>query len=220
MSFKEKIFNIIKKIIEFSKVDLDKPNYQKIIFRIIKVVNYNLIKKYPYLLKKLEFLSVQQRIIMKKEELELIKKYLDLTDIVLEWGCGGSTILFSKYVKKYYSIEHAFPWYYKIKQLVPKNVVMTFVPPNSNKKNLPIEFQFKDYIKKVNNLKVSFFNKVLIDGRARTWCAEEVLLYVNEDSVIFIHDFYSRPRYHGIFKFYKEVDGIKDLIVLKKKITY
>ena len=41
---------------------------------------------------------------MSPEEIDLIKSNLDPSHIMLEWGSGGSTTEFPKYVKKYYSI--------------------------------------------------------------------------------------------------------------------
>lgn len=42
---------------------------------------------------------------------------------MLEYGSGGSTLLFSKYVKTYYSIEHNLDWYYEVrKKLIDDNV--------------------------------------------------------------------------------------------------
>ena len=43
---------------------------------------------------------------MHDSEINLIMAFLTPEDVMLEWGCGGSTILFSQEVKEYYSIEH------------------------------------------------------------------------------------------------------------------
>ena len=47
-------------------------------------------------------------------EIDLVMKYLSSEKTMLEWGSGGSTNTFSKYVKKYYSIEHDNSWAKKI----------------------------------------------------------------------------------------------------------
>lgn len=52
---------------------------------------------------------------MDNKEIELIDKYLNKDKIMLEYGSGGSTLYFSKFVKEYYSIEHNKLWYDKIK---------------------------------------------------------------------------------------------------------
>ena len=45
---------------------------------------------------------------MHDSEINLIIAFLNKEQSMLEWGCGGSTMLFSKYVKKYYSKIHIF----------------------------------------------------------------------------------------------------------------
>ena len=40
------------------------------------------------------------------KEIDTVISYLDKDKIMLEYGCGGSTTIFPKYVKKFYSIEH------------------------------------------------------------------------------------------------------------------
>ena len=42
---------------------------------------------------------------MSKQEIDLILSFLNKEDIMLEYGCGGSTMFFPNYVKEYYSIE-------------------------------------------------------------------------------------------------------------------
>ena len=41
---------------------------------------------------------------MEDNEIKLIEYYLNTNDTMFEWGSGGSTLWFSKFVKKYYSI--------------------------------------------------------------------------------------------------------------------
>ena len=40
---------------------------------------------------------------MSIDERNLVSKYLGYNKTMLEWGSGGSTLFFSKYVKKYIS---------------------------------------------------------------------------------------------------------------------
>ena len=50
------------------------------------------------------------------KEIELVKSYCSKDTIMLEYGCGGSTTIFPKYVKEYYSIEHNLDWFWKVQQ--------------------------------------------------------------------------------------------------------
>ena len=65
------------------------------------------------------------------EEGELLDSYLSKETEMLEWGCGGSTLKFSKKVKSYDSIEHNLEWYNKLKPILPTNVSLYHVPINS-----------------------------------------------------------------------------------------
>lgn len=161
---------------------------------------------------------------MEKEDRDIITKHLNKEDIMLEWGSGGSTLYFSKYVKEYYSIEHNKEWYWEIRKEIEKygysNIHLFFIPNNAPR-TLPTKpEQFKDYIEFVNKLEIPYFNKVLIDGRARQWCAQEVLPYLTQDSLVFIHD-WVRSGYHWILQWYDEVEKSKSAKnstgVLKKK---
>ena len=50
------------------------------------------------------------------KEVELVISYLNKNQTMLEFGCGGSTTIFPKYVKDYYSIEHNLDWYWRVQE--------------------------------------------------------------------------------------------------------
>ena len=158
---------------------------------------------------------------MHVSEFNMISKYLNKNDIMFEYGAGGSTINFSTMVNKLYSIEHHEGWYLKIWSSIEKNkiinethknVFINFINPNKPR-TIPTKYEeFVDYIEfpKTLNLK---FDKVLIDGRARAYCAMFIRDYLHKDSLVFFHDFWARPQYHHILEYYEEVDSVKDTIV-------
>jgi len=160
---------------------------------------------------------------MTEKEQALIIKYLDSNDVMLEWGAGGSTLEFSRYVKKYYSIEHDASWFENIFSLLPPdtNIFIHHVPQNKPRSNPTRYEEFETYINFVNTLNMKY-DKVLIDGRGRQWCAEKVIKYLNDDAVVFIHDFWQqdRKRYQSVLKYFNVVESITELpslVVLKKK---
>ena len=212
-----KITSLLYQLFKFFNTRYKSELIQSIIWYIITNFPEKIIKKSKYIYEMRKFFTIKVKILMYKQEIEIIKSNLKPNDVTLEWGSGGSTLFFPKYVKKYYSIEHSFPWYYKIKKRVPKNVSIKFIRSNAPISNPSKRKQLKDYIEIVHKLNVPIFNKVLIDGRGRQWCAKEVLNYLDEDSVVFIHDFDSRPRYQSVFTYYAEIDHVRKLIVLKKK---
>lgn len=161
---------------------------------------------------------------MSPQEIDLIKRYLRPTDVMLEWGSGGSTVTFSPLVKSYYSIEHVSDWYTKVDEELQRlnlseKVTNVLIEPDSPR-TIPTKYEeFKTYIEYVDGLGITF-DRVLIDGRARAQCAERVLPYLSSDAIVFIHDFWARPQYHNVLSFYEEVSSVKfgqSIVALKKK---
>jgi len=64
------------------------------------------------------------------------------------------------------------------------------------------------------------FDSVLIDGRARPECAKFIYDFLADDGVIFIHDYFPRPRYACVTDRYIMIDSVHDtsqtLAVFKK----
>lgn len=160
---------------------------------------------------------------MSQTEIAMIKSYLKPQHIMLEWGSGGSTHYFPTFVEKYYSIEHDLTWFHKMAAGIPHNVVYNLVLPDQMITDPTQKHQVQTYIDFVDTLNISKFDAVLIDGRGRGWCAEKVVKYLHEDSVVFIHDYWQRPQYHIVETWYNVVDHVKDgqsLVVLKPKKEY
>ena len=197
------------------------------------------------------------------KEIELVQSYCSRDAIMLEYGCGGSTTIFPKYVKEYYSIEHNLDWYWNVqKELyddktynvnlhlcdIPKGIPtkreefwdryddnLLYASEHLDNHNIPKlddcvyprdKYVWHEYIDYVDKLGVDHFDIVFIDGRARTDCAYKVLNYIDENSIVFIHDFWPRREYHKVFDYYTEVVSIKDtqvgdggqtIVGLKKK---
>lgn len=198
------------------------------------------------------------------KELDTVISYCDKdTTIMLEFGCGGSTTIFPKHVKKFYSIEHNLDWYWNVQQEIyndkldnvelhlcdiPKGVPtkreefwdkyddnLLYASEHLDNHTIPKlddcvypndRYIWYEYIDYVDKLGVKHFDVVFIDGRARADCAYKILNYINEDSIVFIHDFYPREEYHKVFDYYDEVVSVKDtfippgghtLVGLKKK---
>ena len=78
-------------------------------------------------------------------------------------------------------------------------------------------YEFVTYINHVDLLGKKF-DKVLIDGRARQWCAEKVLKYLKDDAVVFLHDFErpGRERYNSVLNYYTVIGKVGTLVALKK----
>ena len=88
---------------------------------------------------------------------------------------------------------------------------------------------FEEYIKYPFTLNKKF-DRILIDGRARPECAKYIYDYIDDDAIVFIHDFYKelydnegnhmrsggRSHYHILLEKYKIIDSVETLAVIVK----
>lgn len=149
---------------------------------------------------------------MRPNQIVSILKLLKPHHIMLEWGSGGSTILFSPFVKQYCSIEHKREWFDAIKNELIKhrighNITFYCIPVLNN--------DFKEYVRKMEDFKVQKFDIVLIDGRRRIHCAIQVLPYITKESYVILHDA-QREKYQSILKYYNLYAKIDNLYILNK----
>lgn len=162
---------------------------------------------------------------MSNQEIDLILKHLKPEYTMLEWGSGGSTLTFSKYVDKYYSIEHNEEWYLKVHQALGnsglRDKVFNYYVEQNLPKSKPSKYEeFKDYIEGISKLNTTF-NAILVDGRARPHCALYAYDYLEDDGVLFIHDYFVRPHYHFVEEKYQVIAGVRQgqtLAVFKKRL--
>ena len=148
---------------------------------------------------------------MHKPEVNLVASYLRPDAIYLEWGSGGSTLNFASMVSDVFSIEHNCEWAEYLTNVMKqsekdyRNVQTICIPIERGTRGWGTisafehgnYYQFKPYVDAVETLGIRKFDAVLIDGRARLACALKVLPYLKEDSVVFIHDFYTRADIYG-----------------------
>tara|TARA_R110002020_G_scaffold73661_3_gene189000 strand:- start:307 stop:1134 length:828 start_codon:yes stop_codon:yes gene_type:complete len=191
--------------------------------------------------KYLEFNKILEDIIVQKpcmseKELSIIGKYLSKDTMMLEWGSGYSTLYFRKHVKEIHSIEHCLMWALRVNiyktLLQDKNTFCHYLPPlQEHNGGLAInehceerKENYKNYIAAPEKIKENYgvdkYDVVFIDGRVRECCAESILPYLHEDSVVFLHDFIDREDYSVIFDWYDEIERSEEdnsLVVLKKK---
>lgn len=153
---------------------------------------------------------------MHHKEKALITKHFSKEKTMLEWGSGGSTVEFSPFLKKYYSIEHVPEWYTKINNEISNrgytNVDYRFIEQNTprNPDGRQSEYEnFKDYIDVVDEFNTKF-DIVLIDGRARRLCAYKIIPYLNPGAVVIIHDWVLRNVYHCVTDYYDVLEYVSD----------
>jgi len=102
-------------------------------------------------------------IMMKKDEIQFFKSYLDDSKVVLEYGCGGSTLEYSKLVKKYICIENEKRWYDSINKSTSDNTFMYLESPK--------ESSDEDLEKNAESLLSGRYNQGGLSGKAPSWNA-------------------------------------------------
>lgn len=186
---------------------------------------------------------------MSEEEIALIERYLKNDFSMLEYGSGGSTLRFSPLVKKYYSIESDKEWADKVMQENPPNVNLLLAQPKASEDVIQVcerEMKLREDYSWDTLFETSFykifdqyvnghkyfdtsdkpsnaqFDAVLIDGRARQHCAKSIYNIIDENAVVFVHDFFPRldVHYGPILEKYKIIDEerTRQTIVALKKI--
>lgn len=133
-----------------------------------------------------------------KSIIDLIKKRLNKTLSVFEWGGGNSTLFWSSHVKDVVSVEHDREWYEKMLSVVPDNVSMRYCR---------LEYD-GEYCRAVLEEKKEF-DIILIDGRDRGRCARNAVLRLKENGII-IWDDSEREAYRAGREFLRE-RGFKQL---------
>jgi len=154
---------------------------------------------------------------------------------VLEWGCGGSTIFFSRFVKKWTCVEHVPSWGQFINKALKNEsfsdkVSVNVIEPSSfydakipaGSKNDGTYEQFREYIEFPASLGETF-DVILDDGRARVAAAESAIRnkLLKEDGILIIHD-WERRSYkvlleRGFYEYKVDKESRRHLGVLKLK---
>jgi predicted O-methyltransferase YrrM len=170
---------------------------------------------------------------MNEIEIVHMMKYIDRNVELLEIGGGGSTMFFSKFVKKITTIEHNKSYsemLFSALHKYRKNWELHLVEPNFPQQHpfQPAQSgQFDNYIKSIQEIDGKF-DVILIDGRDRVRSVNASVDKLKTNGYMIIHDFWNRPKYHSVLnhpklKLITEPNSfpqgeIKDTIVILKKL--
>jgi len=131
--------------------------------------------------------------------------YLKPHMTVFEYGSGGSTLFFSKRVKKVVSIEHDARWYKQVSHVLnqsgilnvehvlsePKQITSRPIPaygPQSYTSARIKGMNFEGYVKGIEKYPDGNFDLVLIDGRARSSCIGHAINKVRSGGYLMLDD--------------------------------
>ena len=82
---------------------------------------------------------------MTSNEIKFFESYLDKSKTVFEYGCGQSTIYFSKFVKKYISVENVEIWYKNIKGKIDNDHTLLYLEQSTHNSIDDEELEKKAY---------------------------------------------------------------------------
>ena len=115
--------------------------------------------------------------------IDFLKKRIGKEMSVFEYGCGESTLWWSKMAKEVISVEHDKVWWENIAERIPENV---------NIFQIDLEYG-GSYSSKISDYR-DRFDIIVIDGRDRVNCARNCLGALKNDGVI-IWDNSDREEY-------------------------
>jgi hypothetical protein len=138
--------------------------------------------------------------------IDLFKKILKPTDIVFEYGGGGSTLFFLDRVKKVVTVEHNIEWYDILKnnltqeeQLKWEGNLITAEPATESRQldmSNPNDYSssgeiyrnetFKNYVTYIDRFEDEYFDLILVDGRARPSCIKHSVNKVKKNGLLIL----------------------------------
>eukprot|EP01069_Polyplicarium_translucidae_P009518 Polyplicarium_translucidae@DN3324_c1_g1_i9.p1 len=160
----------------------------------------------------------QKRLLKEMVQLALAERVPGRGLTYLEFGAGGSTTLLPPFFDRGFSYEHADQWCGKLKeQPVVKCMsdlgrlsLRCISGPVHQRGQMfnPIRTSGREFVQYYDPFEslarddnATYFNFVLIDGRFRGIVAMNLLPYIDEKSIVMLHDF--QDYYHEIESYYE-----------------
>ena len=151
--------------------------------------------------------------LMSPEEAVLYSTLLDRSNALIEYGCGGSTLMaVRRRVRRIVSVETDPSWLEKMRNVRPigsaekhgqLSLVHCDVGPVGDVGH-PIDLSASDRYHEYPSrpwLLLKTPDLVFVDGRFRVSCALESLQHMRDDTLLAFHDFWDRDYYQVILPF-------------------
>lgn len=144
--------------------------------------------------------------------IDVLQSYLKHAINVFEYGSGGSTLFLAKRVKNVTSVEHDEEWYEKVKaeltnrKITNCNLLLKKPRKSKTKPKYGLNsysskalrryayYRFNEYVKSIDSFPDSFFDLVIVDGRARISCIKHAARKIKIGGIVVL-DNSERPRY-------------------------
>ena len=171
---------------------------------------------------------------MTEAEKKLFYEAISDSNVILEFGSGGSTVYALEQGKKVFSIESS-KWFVRLMKKSPiiqnalkkGNLLYHQVQMGTTKEcSVPLnsergELYWKKSIETISStstpIVIDYWDKIdtiFIDGRYRVACALNALINFPNVNKFIIHDYTNRPQYHILEKFFIHKKGADTLAIL------
>jgi hypothetical protein len=140
--------------------------------------------------------------------IEFLKKNINENSHIFEYGCGASTLFFSKITDHLISLETNPKWLKIISEKLPKNAKNQIFLNENGLTDKNYENFAKNYAKKHNQK----FDFLIIDSLKRFNCSKEAIFAIKNSGTIILDDS-ERKNYQKIFDFFAE-NGFKKQVFI------
>ena len=169
---------------------------------------------------------------MTKDETQFLRTLLLTQKVYAEFGMGGSTLLaLESGVRDIVSVESNDDWIKHVEndpnvrnyvnQGARLQTVYVDIASDPNNWGMPRDQSKREnwplYSSALDGKLNATFDVILVDGRFRVACALKSIKLMNEKTLLLIHDYVQRPRYHQVEQFLDKVNTIDTLCVFRKK---
>jgi len=162
---------------------------------------------------------------MSEKELGLFTSFVGQSRGYVEFGSGGSTAVASRAVSQFIvSTDSARDWVDSVRAhcvgsgapTIPTMILADIGPTGAW--GYPIDESRRAHWRCYQELcwahaQAAEADLYMVDGRFRVACAMQVLLRARTGALLMIHDFDSRPYYHAVRRFAREIARTEDLSV-------
>lgn len=159
---------------------------------------------------------------MERDEILLVLQYLKGAKNYLEWGSGGSTLNFPQLVEgRVVSIEHSNAWFKEMPARLARkklrHVELHCNPVHHREHSDGTYKKFRKYVDEILKLEQDIWDFVFIDGRSRSAAAIRALGFVDDNSIVVLHDFervnmIGQGTYKTVLTYYDVVDRIGESV--------
>ena len=160
---------------------------------------------------------------MSAAEITQLELQLAGRDSMLEFGCGGSTLVGARQVRRIVSVDSDPLWLAKVQAEVAHEAV-DFTPVHIDigpvgEWGYPIdESRLRDWPRYHTQIWRSMGGSpdaVLVDGRFRVACLLQAIVHCKPDAMLLFHDFRDRAAYHVVLNHCDVLARVDTLAVLR-----